>query len=392
MAPVGGGRVMTVEVRYLGHLGNNLFQYALGRIIAEHLGQALRCVPATDMPGWSAVERDAGIGDRLSDCVEAFADAPQRLAGAAGNGPALRYVLGERPGWSGHGIDLEYLLRAGAGRPIVLKGYFQRSEYYQPHAERIRHWLRWAGAPAGPTLAADDVVVHLRQSLDMFVLDRAIDLAFYRDTLAAMSPARVYVCGLGLGPAVQSALAQFKPSYLDLPAIPTLGLLTRARRIVLANSTFSWWGAYLSRADEVVFPCLTRGYWSHERPDVALAVPEDRYRYVSDVGVQVWRPFAPAADVRFTVEEHSADKLLLIAHGRRQRPLAFPLRAALLPIATWLCARRDPFGLTDLDAAELTDMPRVHLVQFLLALCRNAVLDAAPGATRALSGFFGLAE
>ena len=380
---------MTVEVRYLGHLGNNLFQYALGRIIAERLGQGLRCVPAADLPGWSAVERDAGISARLSDCAGAFADAPQQLPGATGSGDALRYVLGEKPGWSGHGIDLDHLLEHGAGRPIVLKGYFQRCEYYHPHAERIRHWLRWATGPDGPDLAPDDVVVHLRQSIDMFVLERAIDLAFYRDTLAAMSPGRVYVCGLGLGPAVQAALAPFKPTYLDLPAIPTLALLTRARRIVLANSTFSWWGAYLSQADEVVFPCVVHGYWGRERAEVALEVPEARYRYVRNVGVQVWRPFTPVAGVQFSLRDVDTDRPVLVSRTPGRNGSGFSLRPALLPLAEWLCRRSRPFGLADLFTAELAPPPHDAVARLLVALCRAGAFAAPAEALTALAGFYG---
>jgi hypothetical protein len=42
---------MSVELHYLGHFGNNLFQYALARLIAEQRGSALRCYPAEDLPG-----------------------------------------------------------------------------------------------------------------------------------------------------------------------------------------------------------------------------------------------------------------------------------------------------------------------------------------------------
>lgn len=119
---------MTIEVRYLGHLGNNLFEYALGRILAEALGQALACIPPRDAPAWSDVERRAGIVDRLSSCFSAFGDVPQSLPGLQCHGEQLRYVLGEKPGWNGHGLDLDYLLRHGAGKRIVLHGYFQRIE------------------------------------------------------------------------------------------------------------------------------------------------------------------------------------------------------------------------------------------------------------------------
>ena len=56
---------MTVEVRYLGHLGNNLFQYALGRILAEELGSALKCRALPDTRGWSVVEQMSGIVDHF---------------------------------------------------------------------------------------------------------------------------------------------------------------------------------------------------------------------------------------------------------------------------------------------------------------------------------------
>jgi len=63
---------LTVEVRHIGHLGNNLFEYALGRIVAEHLGQALTCVPASDMPGFAPIEKQSGIVDRLQNHIEHF--------------------------------------------------------------------------------------------------------------------------------------------------------------------------------------------------------------------------------------------------------------------------------------------------------------------------------
>ena len=39
-----------VEVKYIGRLGNNLFQYCLGRIIAEGLGYKLKVDPIPGFP------------------------------------------------------------------------------------------------------------------------------------------------------------------------------------------------------------------------------------------------------------------------------------------------------------------------------------------------------
>ncbi len=381
---------MTVEVRYLGHLGNNLFEYALGRILAEALDQALVCVPACDAPGWSEVERVSGIVDRLSAHSDAFADAPQSLPGRQCSGAQLRYVLGEKPGWSGHGLDFDHLLRHGAGRHIVLQGYFQRIEYYQPYRDQIRRWFRWRNIPDGPALEPDDIVVHLRQSPDMFVLDRAIDLAFYCDALEGMRGGRVYVCGLGLGAAVRAALSRFDPVYLDLAAIPTLGLLTRARRIVLANSTFSWWGAYLSDAEEILYPCVVRGYWGRERGDVALEVPESRYRYIRDVAVQSWRPFVPTPGANLRLDTDQAQRTRLVAVSAGRSAFSIPVPLELVPLCEWLSARAIPFGLGDIDEAECGPARRINMAKLLIALSRRGVFAIDDEALHALAGFFGI--
>ena len=87
---------MTVEVRLIGHLGNNLFEYALGRIIAEHLDQELIVRPATDIEGWNDVERMSGIVDRLDDQLACFADIPLRIEGKVVDQPQIRFVSSRR--------------------------------------------------------------------------------------------------------------------------------------------------------------------------------------------------------------------------------------------------------------------------------------------------------
>ena len=382
---------MTVEVRYLGHLGNNLFEYALGRILAEELGLALRCLPARDAPGWGQVERMSGIVDRLSAWSDRIVDAPQILAGEQGAGPQLRYVLGEKSGWTGHGINLDYLLRHGQGRHIVLHGYFQRTEYYHPYRERIRRWYRFRDTTPAVTLQPQDVVVHLRQSLDMFLLDRAIDLNFYRELLGGMPRlGHVYVCGLGLDDRVRAALAPFRPIYLDLPAIDTLSLMTQAKRIVLANSTFSWWGAYLSDADEIYYPRVVRNFWSKDRSDVDLEVPEDRYNYIDDVAVQTWRPFQPVPGGVRAVEavDTSAPRLLLSGRGVVGGSINLPPEMASLAI--WLANREESFGPQDLYALELPAPVRRATLQLLRVLCQRGVLRAEAAALEGIANFYGL--
>ena len=377
---------MTVEVRYLGHLGNNLFQYALGRVLAEELGSALVCRSVPDARGWGVVEQMSGIVDRFGSLSTAFADAPQSLPGYSCDASQLRYVIGEKQNWSGHGINLPYLLRHGHGQRVVLHGYFQRAEYYLPYRERIARWFALPDDPALPTLGARDVLVHLRQSLDMLLLDRAIDMRFYRDTLASMAPARVYVCGLGIDDAVRAALAPFSPVYLDLPALATLKVMMQARRIVLANSTFSWWGAWLSQADEIVYPRVTRNFWSADRADIALEVPEPRYRYVDDVPITDWRPFTPHADTDWQLQDGDAPVLRV---RRAATTLTLHLTPALAPLAAWLATRREAFGFNDIEVCELSPAARQDAPRLLLALARHGLLNAEASVLDGLAAVYG---
>ena len=379
---------MTVEVRYLGHLGNNLFQYALGRILAEELGSALTCRALPDTRGWVAVEQMSGIVDRFVTHSAAFADAPQSLPGKESAEPQLRYVIGEKHNWSGHGINLPWLLRRGHGQRIVLHGYFQRAEYYLPYRERIARWFALPPSPLLPRPGKHDVLVHLRQSLDMKLLDRQIDMRFYVDALTDMAPARVYVCGLGIDDAVRAALAPFNPFYLELPALDTLRVMMQATRIILANSTFSWWGAWLSEAEEIVYPRVTRNFWSADRADVALEVPDARYRYVDDVEISNWRPFKRDPTVEWQLDETGtgAAHLRLI---KDKRSLSMQLSGELLDLAAWLTSRLDAFGLNDLEVCELSAPARQDAPRLLLALARNGFLEADPSVLDGLAAVYG---
>jgi len=356
---------MSVEVRFFGHLGNNLFQYALGRVLAEELGHALVCVAPLARPGFDRVEQASGIADQLPGLAGHFADVPLRLPGREILFPQLRLVLGEQPEWHGHGINLERVLRTGHGQRIVLRGYFQRSEYYLPYRERIRRWFHLPAVDGELRPGPRDIVVHLRRSYDMRVLDRMLSLRYYEQALEAASFERVLVCGLGIDAATRARLARFRPEYLELDALATLRLLQRAHNIVLANSTFSWWGAWLSDAERIWFPRPVRGIWSPERPDIALELPESRYHYIDEVELDETPVFAPAPGAHLAFDGVADGAGTLTLEGPDGARTRFRIEAADGPFAQWLTLRRTPFGVGDFTPLNL---PRAAFVRALLLL------------------------
>lgn len=380
---------MSVETRFLGHLGNNLFQYALGRVLAEELDLAFNCVAAPERPGFANVERASGVVDRLWRLTDAFADVPLSLPGRTVTQPEYRHVTGEQLHWNGHGINLPWLLRHAHDYRIVLRGYFQRSEYYVPYRERIRRWFALRPVAGELRPGPRDIVLHLRRAYDMRVLNRLLALDFYEQILEGHAFERVYVCGLGLDDATHSRLARFKPVYLDLDATATLRLLQHASQIAIANSTFSWWGAWLSDATRIFYPRPTRGLWSPERPEIALEVPEARYCYVDDVALESGPQFERAPNVSLSFQAQSPGGVLqILLPGAR--PLGLRVDTVLQPFAAWLAARDTPFGVDDFMTLDLerSVVPRVYAL--LEALRQRHVIRCDEALLRACLDTYGV--
>lgn len=379
---------MTVEVRFLGHLGNNLFQYALGRVLAEELGHALVCVAPGERPGFDRVEQVSGIQDRLTTHAARFADVPLRLPGREVDRPQLRYVLGEALDWNGHGIDLDRLVRTGREARIVLRGYFQRAALYVPHAARIRRWF--ALPPVAGELAPGprDVVIHLRRAYDMRVLGRLLSLDFYEQVLEGHAFDKVYVCGLGIDDATRARLSRFRPLYPTLDALATLRFLQRANHIAIANSTFSWWGAWTSSAERIFFPRPVRGMWSADRPEIALEVPESRYHYIDDVPLDDTPVFARLPAVALSCRR-SGDEFVLGLTPPGAQPVALTIDAPLLPFAAWLADRQTPFAAEDFQHLDLSRGTVLRAFALLEALRQRGAIRCDATLLRAYLDTYG---
>ena len=266
-----------VRVELLGLLGNNLFQYVVGRILAARFGLALELIdspykPRKNMPQFRAL-------------MEVFQDAPLRLQGRTVEKPVDRTAYLDHDGFDGFRFDLPGMLANEDRRGFAVKGYFERYEHFRPHKDAIRRWFRVDPLNAGHRVGSRDVVVHIRRG-DFIAFGRAITLDYYTDILRRIDPGRVFVCGFGIDPDVKSALAPFAPVYVDGDPISDFRFMTGFNRIVQSQSTFSWWAGFLSQAEEIYAPLTVPGATSFDRryPHIDLKVDdESRYHYVSDV-------------------------------------------------------------------------------------------------------------
>lgn len=220
-----------VDVCYRDRLGNNLFQYCLGRILAEHFEYALR----------------AGV-------LDGFSRTQEPVTGAEHSWPE-QLLEGQR-------IDLEGVLRNTHARKITLNGWFQRQEYFTPHRERIRSWLSM-DAERIVRCADADVVVNVRRT-DFIGLGWALPFTWYEEAIEAALPCggRVAIVTDDPSDPFFRHFQRWRPRFFRGTPAEQMAYMAAAPRLVMSASTFSWWPAFLGNAETVVCPVPTFGVWA----------------------------------------------------------------------------------------------------------------------------------
>jgi glycosyl transferase family 11 len=284
---VSAERLRMISVSLIGGLGNQLFQYAAGKALAERHGVSL----ALDLSGFPRdEEKRTFLLDRLRVPEADLSNASE--VGAAK--PANNYV---RSLWKQR---LDRLLgRAGLpklapsaddyrephfqydpafeklGSQTTLFGFFQSERYFSAIAGPLCDLFQ-PRDPLGPEarsvadrIAAAEVPVSVHIRRGDFVKNPArvrfhgwLDDAYYRRALKVLhglvKPEMTFFV-FSDDAAAAEAVLDFVPaaSLVHVRGDPDrpwedLALMARCRHHVVANSSFSWWGAWLNPSPDKV--------------------------------------------------------------------------------------------------------------------------------------------
>ena len=256
-----------ITVRLVGGLGNQLFGYYAGAALAAHHGVPLRLDTSWTRHGIT----DHGIeirqldlpGEWLSDdSLRARLFAPGTIPGRAvakalRDTPALRRRLRihEAPGIG----DDPSLLEQSPG--THLRGYFQSWRIVQcavhagfPRRPRLRVQSEWLARIAARGRDLQPIAVHVRRGDYAKVRDFGLlGPAYYEPAIRrlrdAAIPGPIWLFSDEPGIA-RSALGKYADeaepvASPDGPAVEMLAM-SHAAGHVIANSTFSWWGAWMN--------------------------------------------------------------------------------------------------------------------------------------------------
>ncbi len=284
---------MTIVTCLSGGLGNQLFQYAAGRALAERLGRAL----VADLGWFEAVPPDSTprvpmlqhLRLELPAADAAVLGLPrrrepqrwwQRLRPARVPPGTARLIVEREP----FRFDRRLLQVPHDAQVVVLQGYWQSYRYLEPIRARLLDEVRARAEPApryralADTIAAtESVMLHVRRGdyvgpTTASTVHGALPLRYYERALQALAQrvARptVFVFSDDLDWARRHLSLPFETVWVesvpgDDAVVHELGLMRRCRHHVIANSSLSWWGAWLgTHAPRVV---VAPSVWLHAR-------------------------------------------------------------------------------------------------------------------------------
>lgn len=289
-----------IITRLKGGLGNQLFQYATGRALADRLGVDL----ALDLSWFETQNKrqyglspyplrariaDDGLLARLvpHDLGRHPALKNTLLCLAGGYWPRFMTLMRERKGCNP--VQL-----ADAGDDTILDGYWQSEAFFDDKAEAIRRDLTLSSPPQGRNAemlmriaeaAESAVAVHVRRG-DYVTEARASAVHgvcgadYYRRAAVILSNRVKHPRWFFFSDDIEWARANiltdaerrvFVEGNVDA-AHEDIRLMVAARHFIIANSSFSWWGAWLNAAPDKIV--VAPKNWFHTDRSTKYLIPE----------------------------------------------------------------------------------------------------------------------
>jgi len=213
---------MTVSFVYGGRFGNNLFQYIYGRLFSEYQGGALTTP-------WVHRNMIESIGNR---------------AGAEYSGRPIKIDEG-RDGYR----PIMYHRQHHGRRPVVLTGYWQHARYYLAEESRILKYVR-VPQPE-PVASILGIAVRHEDYAQVGEGGSIIHPQWYADIINRTGFSQVEMIGNEIDQRwVKELRGMVSADIVDVSgdAKHDFRRLMTYENLIISNSSFAWWAAYLGRA------------------------------------------------------------------------------------------------------------------------------------------------
>ena len=228
----------------LGRLGNQMFQFAALKGIARHHDYQFCFPPSTNKNEWT--DHQILIPFKLSSTNELN----------------IQYIDVDRPTVIEKGFGFDQDLFYNCPDWVTIQGFFQTEKYFKHIEKEIKNDFTFRDEiyqPCDDMISSLDnpIALHIRRTdyitnpnhtcLSMDYYKNALKL-FSNDTVLIFSDDPQWCQSQELFSDDRFLVSDNDDAYIDLC------LMTMCKKHIIANSSFSWWGAWLADSDKVVAP------------------------------------------------------------------------------------------------------------------------------------------
>lgn len=246
-----------------GRLGNQMFQFASLKGIAKNNNYNFCLPPSEDQNEWT--DHQLFVPFKFHNVMLLN----------------IQYIDGERPTIKESKFEFDENLFNNCPKWVNLQGYFQSEKYFKQIENEIREDFEFHDHIYNPAKQMIDSVdkpisLHIRRT-DYLTLNNNhnnLDLNYYQEALENFENDRNVIvfsddpawCNeQELFSADRFLISENNTNYVDLC------LMSLCKDHIIANSSFSWWGAWLSKDNKVIAPSKWFG------PDNAHLETKDLY-------------------------------------------------------------------------------------------------------------------
>jgi hypothetical protein len=265
-----------ISVKIEGGLGNQMFQYAAGYSLAKYLNVEL----AVDLSSFENKKIHNGYElDRVFKIDVKSTKISQSIIGQSSFGrKIIRLLAGFNINFPGANVyELEdhlYNKFFEIGNNSNLIGYWQSSKYFDKNCEDIFKIFEFQDVDLSNKILAQEmanensVSIHVRRgdyasNKNALMYHGVLDLDYYKKSISYLKSKhknlKYYIFSDSKEWVLQNLpqdddvtivnLNAGKNSYMDMY------LMTACKHNIIANSTFSWWGAWLNKYPEKEVVC-----------------------------------------------------------------------------------------------------------------------------------------
>lgn len=236
-------------------LGNQLWAYVVTRLIADHKGCGFYIMGNGRFKGRGFMKLD-------------FGTKPDRID---------HYYTEKNEMFEGHSMHPFDPELYNVPLNTKIDGNFQSYQYIRGHEDKIREWIKLDTS----TSTTDNIcIVHFRAGDYIGIKDVFLPKEYYEtamDKVRSINPNIIFFC--------VSDMPELAEEYLGLKCLSNVGsdpykashhfggdikddfsYLVNAKYLIIPNSSFGWWGAFLNPRKEIVVAPLhwagrNKGYW-----------------------------------------------------------------------------------------------------------------------------------